>query len=61
MCIIMENWSWNYQLILWNEQKLSRVDRYLWKELREEINIEPILFIFLYLYMELVYKGMQLL
>ena len=61
MCIIMENWSWNYQLILWNEQKLSRVDRYLWKELREELNIEPILFIFLYLYMELVYKGMQLL
>ena len=61
MCIMMENWSWNYQLILWNEQKLSRVDRYLWKELREEINIEPILFIFLYLYMELVYKSMQLL
>ena len=46
MCIMMENWSWNYQLILRNEQKLSWVDRYLWTELREEIILNLYYFYF---------------
>ena len=56
MCIMMENRSWNYQLILRNEQKFTLSWQIFMNKTERKNSFKPKLFTFLYLYMELVWR-----